>query len=119
MTLSPEEIAARLAEVRRSYLSSLQDKRDTIVSHWSSLRTQWNDETYQALYLLVHTLAGSAETFDLANVGRDARNLVDAFKQYAVQQPLEAKRMTTLTNKVDTLVSSMTSALTELDTSDS
>ena len=60
--MSPAEIEARLAEVRKSYIMSLTEKREAIVTKWATLSAQWNDETYQSLYLIIHSLAGSAET---------------------------------------------------------
>jgi len=116
MKLSPAEIEARLAEVRRSYISSLRDKRDAIETQWSRLSTQWDAEAYQSLYLIIHTLAGSAETFGLANISQEARILVDQFKQHAEQHPLETDLITSFSRDIELLVSCMTTALAELDT---
>ncbi len=115
MKLSQAEIEAQLAEVRRSYIASLEDKRDAIVNQWTSLHQQWSDETYQSLYLIIHSLAGSAETFGLIKVTQDARLVVNQFKQYAQQQPLHADVITSISASIDQLVFSMTSAVSELD----
>jgi HPt (histidine-containing phosphotransfer) domain-containing protein len=118
MKLSPAEIEARLAEVRRSYLASLRDKRDAIETQWSRLCTQWDTETYQSLYLIIHTLAGSAETFGLVNISRQARKLADQFKQNADQHPLDPHLITAFTSNIELLLASMTAALAELDNQD-
>jgi len=115
MKLSQAEIEAQLAEVRRSYIASLKDKRDAIVAQWAALRQQWHDETYQSLYLIIHSLAGSAETFGLVKVTQDARLVVNQFKQYAKQQPLDAPVLAAISANIDQLVLSMSIALSELD----
>lgn len=115
MKLSQAEIEARLAEVRRSYIASLEEKRDTIERQWAMLSGQWNDETYQSLYLIIHSLAGSAETFGLASVTRDARKVVDLFKQHAYQHPIDIQMVPTITNDIQHLIKSMTLSLSEIE----
>jgi|GEM_PF-1920523 chemotaxis protein histidine kinase CheA len=115
MKMSPAEIEARLAEVRKSYIMSLTEKREAIVTKWATLSAQWNDETYQSLYLIIHSLAGSAETFGLAAITRDARKVVDLFKQHAEQRPLDSQTVQTITTGIEQLVTSLTSGLSEKD----
>ena len=114
MKLSPEEIEARLAEVRRSYIASLAEKREAVVMQWAALSTQWHHETYQSLYLIIHSLAGSAETFGLNDITQDARKGIDLFKQHTEQQPLDSDVMRAITIGIEQLVTSMTSALLEI-----
>lgn len=115
MKMSPAEIEARLAEVRRSYIMSLADKREDIVTKWTALNAEWSDETYQSLYLIIHSLAGSAETFGLADITQDARKVVDLFKQHAEQRPLAKQTVQMITASIEQLVASMTSGLSEMD----
>lgn len=115
MKLSQTEIEARLAEVRRSYLTSLLEKRQAIVTKWAALCEQWQEETYQSLYLIIHSLAGSAETFGLSDITRDARKVIDLFKQQAGRGKLDMHFQPVITASIDQLVASMTSALLEID----
>jgi HPt (histidine-containing phosphotransfer) domain-containing protein len=115
MKLSQAEIEARLAEVRRSYIASLEEKRDAIVTKWAMLCRQWNDETYQSLYLIIHSLAGSAETFGLATITQDARKVVGLFKQHANQYPLDAQIVQAITADIQHLIKSMTLSLSEME----
>jgi HPt (histidine-containing phosphotransfer) domain-containing protein len=114
MKLSQEEIQARLAEVRQSYCESLAAKRDEIVTKWSSLNQQWDNEIYQSLYLIVHNLAGSAETFGLAQITRDARTVVDLFKQHGSVLP-DAALQQHISRHIDKLVSALDTAITQKD----
>lgn len=113
MTLSEAEIAARLAEVRRSYIASLQEKHDTLARHWMALCTQWDPEAYQALYMSLHSLAGSAETFGLADLSRYARKLVDDFKQHPNRQPISPEVFQNLRDDFDRVLNVMQKALAE------
>jgi len=74
---------ARLAEIRRSYLDSLCEKREAIYSCWRELSQQWNTETYRKLFMIVHSLAGSAETFGFAEVSATARVLMEQLRPLA------------------------------------
>lgn len=114
MKLSQSEIEARLAEVRRSYIASLEQKRDAIEMHWSALCIQWHADTYQSLYLIIHSLAGSAETFGLADVSHSARKLVEQFKRKKEQHAFTGHQITTMTEDIQHLLTSMTAGLSEL-----
>lgn len=115
MKLSREEIEARLAEVRCSYITSLREKRDAIEIHWSSLRTNWEAESYQSLYLIIHSLAGSAETFGLVNISQEARHLVNQFKPIEDHLPPDDQQISSINKDISRLVASMTEAMAELD----
>jgi HPt (histidine-containing phosphotransfer) domain-containing protein len=115
MKLSQTEIEARLAEVRRSYIASLQAKRDSIELQWSTLLAQWDSDTFQSLYLIVHSLAGSAETFGLTTITQDARKVVEQLKRHDRQYPLDAQCLPTLTADLQQLIHSMTAVLEKLD----
>jgi chemotaxis protein histidine kinase CheA len=83
MKYSQSELEARLAEIRRSYLVSLQGKHAVLRKHWAELSQQWDDETYRELFMILHNLAGSAETFGLAEVSANARVLVELLRPLA------------------------------------
>lgn len=115
MKLTQAEIEAQLAEVRRSYIASLETKRDAIVSQWTSLRGQWDDDTYQSLYLIIHSLAGSAETFGLGEITQHARKVVNQFKRQANRHPPAAHVFPAISASIEQLVVSMNRGLAQLD----
>jgi len=83
MKYSQSEMEARLAEIRRSYLVSLRDKTEAIRQYRSTLCQQWNDATCHDLFMILHSLAGSAETFGFAEVSAAARVLVEQLRPLA------------------------------------
>ncbi|MBI1425296.1 MAG: hypothetical protein GC149_17770 [Gammaproteobacteria bacterium] len=113
MKLSQAEIEARLAEVRSSYINSLTGKADQIQQQWSSLGRQWHRETFQALYHLLHTLAGSAETFGLANITASARTLVELCRHHDKDTPFAAEEFANMTPDIERLLTQMRQAVTE------
>ena len=70
----------KLDALRLSYIATLNDKRSTIKENWQQLVNQWNPEHFDALYIVLHGLAGSAETFGLPKITSEARELVDTLK---------------------------------------
>jgi hypothetical protein len=74
------KIQAQLAAVRKSYIASLADKHTTVTASWNSLKSGWVEESYDALYLVVHGLAGSAETFGFPEITHQARTVVNHLK---------------------------------------
>jgi HPt (histidine-containing phosphotransfer) domain-containing protein len=115
LKLSQAEIEARLAEVRRSYIISLAEKREAVTSQWAALRAQWHAPTYQSLYLIIHSLAGSAETFGLSEISRHARSVIDLFKQHPEQCAVDVHCVPEISAGIDRLITSMASALRELN----
>ena len=113
MKLSQAEIEAQLTEVRRSYIASLEQKHEAIAMKWVTLCEQWDHETYQSLYLIIHSLAGSAETFGLADITRDARRVLHQFKLEGGQPPLAAPTIATITTDIEQLAATMKSALSQ------
>jgi len=83
MKYSQSELEARLAEIRRSYLISLGEKTEAIRLFRTELCQQWNDDTYHDLFMILHSLAGSAETFGFAEVSAAARVLVEQLRPLA------------------------------------
>lgn len=88
MKLTPEEIEAQLNEIRLDYLASLDAKRATIVDSFTALCNTWDPATYDALYHVLHSLAGSAETFGLSELTDRARQLTQYFKQRSEEHAL-------------------------------
>ncbi|MEJ2360305.1 MAG: Hpt domain-containing protein [Gammaproteobacteria bacterium] len=111
MKFSQEEIEARLNAIRQDYLCSLQEKRDAIMANRAALQRNWDNDVYHALYLIVHSLAGSAETFGLVELTRTARSLVNAFKQYGDEHALPAEAFARCSNELDQLLSCLDACL--------
>lgn len=85
--MSEQDLQARLAEIRRSYIASLNPRRQNILELWDSLQAQWDASQFEALHRLVHSLAGSAETFGFADVTQAARLLVDDLRKLGDTPP--------------------------------
>ena len=85
--MSEQDIQARLAEIRQSYITSLTSRRDNIIELWAALQAQWHTTECKTLHRLVHSLAGSAETFGFADITQCARTLVDDFRQLDDAEP--------------------------------
>ena len=79
--MSKETIQNKLEKVRLSYIASLIEKRDEIQDYWAVLRQDWDDDAYNNLYLLIHSLAGSAETFGFPDITDKARAIINYFKE--------------------------------------
>ncbi len=77
----------QLEAIKVSYIASLSEKRDVIDQHWQSLKADWLADTFDAVYLVIHGLAGSAETFGFPDITRQARKVVDQFKQLKSHAP--------------------------------
>lgn len=113
MKLSPEEIEAQLKAIRQDYLASLADRRDTIAEYCQSLANSWEAETYNAFYRLVHSLAGSAETFGLRDVTSHARHLLNLLKQHDREHTLDSGTFRGFETAVDQLLRSIDASLQE------
>lgn len=85
--MSEQDIQARLADIRRSYIASLSPRRQNIIELWDSLQAQWDAAAFETLHRLVHSLAGSAETFGFADITQAARLLVDDLRKLEGKPP--------------------------------
>jgi len=85
--MSDPGIEAKLAAVKQAYVASLADKCQAIAELWGNLQQHWSAEEFDALHLIVHGLAGSAETFGFADITRAARRVVDDLRQIEKQPP--------------------------------
>ena len=81
------KIQAQLDAIRVSYIASLKSKRETIEVNWQKLNDAWMADTYDSLYLVIHGLAGSAETFGFPEITQQARVVVNQFKELNPHRP--------------------------------
>ncbi len=66
---------ARLAELTRTYVAALPDKRADLEHLWTVCGDAATDETWQALRTLAHRLSGSAPNYGFEALGVAARAL--------------------------------------------
>ena len=92
------KIQAQLDAIRLSYIESLKTKRETIEVNWASLNNDWVADTYDSLYLVIHGLAGSAETFGFPEITQQARVVVNEFKEL---NPHHAPKSGDLVHQID------------------
>ncbi len=78
--MSSDNIQKQLDQIRISYIESLVDKKDSIQEIWQELELNWQHDEYEKLFIIVHSLAGSAGTFDLPDITNKARAVIDYFK---------------------------------------
>lgn len=90
--MSNPDIEARLAELKQAYMASLAAKHLSLVTLWAGLCTQWTSVGFDELYRLVHSLAGSAETFGFADITQAARAVVDDFRMLDKKQPSQTQQ---------------------------
>lgn len=79
--MNSENIQEKLERIRLSYISSLEEKKNTIDMHWCSLKDKWDKDIQDAMYLIIHGIAGSAETFGMPELTQQARTVLDLLKQ--------------------------------------
>ena len=79
--MNSENIQDKLEKIRLSYVSSLIEKKEAIDTHWQSLKTSWDQEIKNAMYLIIHGIAGSAETFGMPELTQQARTVLDLLKK--------------------------------------
>lgn len=90
-----EELLAKLKALSDSYAAQLPEKFAQIEQQWRQLPTDsWDDEGFQILHRLVHSLTGSGKTFGFAALSDAARMLETCLKQIAEtkQAPDEEQR---------------------------
>ncbi len=106
-----DNIQKRLNEVRNSYISSLTDKKMTLQTLWQELQSDWQAPKFDEFYIIIHSLAGSAGTFELPEITDTARAIVDLFKENktSAKKPSEAL-LTKLDSKLSLLLKAMEQA---------
>lgn len=64
--------------MRREFTASLPERHAALTSAWQSLTAgDWDDDSLDAAYRVVHSLAGACETFGISEPGQAARALND------------------------------------------
>jgi len=96
--MSRDNLHKKFNQVRESYIVSLNDKKKSLQQHWQELQTDWHTQTYDELYIIIHSLAGSAGTFDLPDITDSARAIIDLFKENKTARNNPDK---TLLNKIE------------------
>lgn len=99
-----KSIQEQLEQIRLSYIASLPEKRRAIVMNWENLHRDWQAESYDLLYLVIHGLAGSAETFGLPAVTQKARVVVERFKSLHTQRRPELQILEDIGRQIHELV---------------
>ena len=78
----PVELQAKLKALNDGYAMQLPEKLGQIDHAWEQLpRDRWDDEGFQTLHRMVHSLTGSGKTFGFALLSDVARNLEEYLKQ--------------------------------------
>lgn len=102
------KIQEKLDAIRISYIASLSQKRESIETSWSNLNNEWIADTYDSLYLVIHGLAGSAETFGFPEITQQARTVVDQFKELNPHHPpVEPAILTEISEQIETLLETL------------
>lgn len=57
------KLQAQLQALSKAYASQLPEKIRQIEETWDGLQNEWNDDTFQTLHRMVHSLTGSGTTF--------------------------------------------------------
>lgn len=76
MTNSAETIQARIAAMREDYIRQLPQKAEELCSLWQDIKTLgWNKKSADNFRIIIHSLAGTAGTFQLFDLSNSARTL--------------------------------------------
>lgn len=80
----PDDFQLKLKMLSDSYAVQLPQKLEQIEQAWNELPiAAWDEEAFQSLHRMVHSLSGSGKTFGFAVLGAAARNLEDALQPLA------------------------------------
>ncbi len=106
--MTTETLEKKLNKVRESYILSLAKKKTLLQTLWQELLTDWQTPVFNELYIIIHSMAGSAGTFNLEKVTQHARMVVELFKDNKSNEtkPDEAL-LQTIENALDKLFSSI------------
>lgn len=101
----PAKLQATLKTLSDTYATQLPDKLEQIEQAWKQLPGDcWDEEGFQNLHRMVHSLTGSGKTFGFALLSDVARKLEECLKQAAREKtaPSEEQR-----NRVRVLLSEL------------
>lgn len=81
------ELQVMLKALSDDYAAKLPERLDQIRQAWNMLpRDNWDEEGFQTLHRMVHSLTGSGKTFGFALLSDVARNLEGFLKQSALEK---------------------------------
>lgn len=76
-----DDFQARLQGLRDAYAIELPQKLEQIERAWNELpHREWDDEGFQSLYRMVHSLSGSGRTFGFALLSTKAHSLEETLQ---------------------------------------
>lgn len=82
--VDPAELQAKLKALSDGYAAQLPEKLKQIDQAWGQLPTDnWDDEGFQTLHRMVHSLTGSGKTFGFSLLSDVSRSLEEYLKQIA------------------------------------
>ena len=105
--MNNKNIQDKLEKVRLSYIATLEEKRNNICHQWELLSKDWKSEFYDKMYMVIHGIAGSAETFGFPELTQAARDVIDYLKKNKQGSP-DPDFIKTLDTKISELVALMT-----------
>jgi len=80
----PNELQAKLKLLCDAYAAQLPEKLKQLEQVWNQLpQDRWDEEGFQTMHRMVHSLTGSGKTFGFALLSDVARNLEEHLKQLA------------------------------------
>lgn len=80
----PAELQAKLKAMSDDYAAKLPEKLGQVEHAWEQLsEDRWDEEGFQTLHRMVHSLTGSGKTFGFALLSDVARNLEECLNQIA------------------------------------
>lgn len=95
----PQNFAAQLAALQRSYASKLQGRVDNLYHQWLTLQDQWQPQTLEVLYREVHTLAGSSLSYGFKQLGGIVKQIECLLQPLAEsQQPPDEEQIQQITH---------------------
>ncbi|MDP1678604.1 MAG: diguanylate cyclase [Candidatus Nitrotoga sp.] len=81
---NPNELQVQLKLLSDAYAAQLPEKLKQVEEVWKQLRLDsWDEEGFQTLHRMVHSLTGSGKTFGFALISDVARNLEEHLNQIA------------------------------------
>lgn len=87
------DFQTRLKSLSDDYAATLPEKLDQIEQAWSRVpRGNWDEESFQNLHRLVHSVTGSGATFGLALLSESARNLEEYLKRLADEKTVPSQQ---------------------------
>lgn len=79
-----DDFQVKLQGLRDAYADELPQKLEQIERAWDELpHGEWDDEGFQSLYRMVHSMSGSGRTFGFALLSDAARELEQTLQQLA------------------------------------